>query len=97
MKLKGEFSPCSAGFKKHSISFLKSGGCIPGCDHGIPADVSWPNFVLHKTAGQGYGMVMKKEIFLCHKIFLRPLLLCLFPIFSFPFSSLSATKILQIR
>ena len=25
------------------------GGYIPGCDHGIPADVSWPNFV-HYTA-----------------------------------------------
>jgi len=24
---------------------LKTGGFIPGCDHGVPADVSWPNFV----------------------------------------------------
>ncbi|MBI4024918.1 MAG: hypothetical protein HY360_08045 [Verrucomicrobia bacterium] len=24
---------------------IKSGGYIPGCDHGIPHDVSWPNFV----------------------------------------------------
>jgi uroporphyrinogen decarboxylase len=24
---------------------IDSGGYIPGCDHGIPADVSWPNFV----------------------------------------------------
>ena len=24
---------------------IKSGGYIPSCDHGIPADVSWPNMV----------------------------------------------------
>ena len=24
---------------------LKQGGFIPGCDHGVPADISWPNFV----------------------------------------------------
>lgn len=24
---------------------IKAGGFIPSCDHGIPADVSWPNFV----------------------------------------------------
>jgi uroporphyrinogen decarboxylase len=24
---------------------LKGGGYIPGCDHGVPADVPWPNFV----------------------------------------------------
>jgi hypothetical protein len=24
---------------------LLTGGYIPGCDHGIPSDVSWPNFV----------------------------------------------------
>jgi uroporphyrinogen decarboxylase len=24
---------------------LKNGGYIPGCDHGVPFDVSWPNFV----------------------------------------------------
>ena len=24
---------------------IRSGGYIPGCDHGIPSDVSWPNFV----------------------------------------------------
>lgn len=24
---------------------LKDGGFIPGCDHGVPFDVSWPNFV----------------------------------------------------
>lgn len=27
---------------------IESGGYIPGCDHGVPADVSWPNF-LHYT------------------------------------------------
>jgi len=25
----------------------KAGGFIPSCDHGIPNDVSWPNFVEH--------------------------------------------------
>jgi len=24
---------------------IKSGGYIPSCDHGVPSDVSWPNFV----------------------------------------------------
>ena len=24
---------------------IDSGGFIPGCDHGIPSDVSWPDFV----------------------------------------------------
>ena len=24
---------------------VRSGGYIPGCDHGVPADVSWPNFL----------------------------------------------------
>lgn len=24
---------------------IRSGGYVPGCDHGIPSDVSWPNFV----------------------------------------------------
>ena len=24
---------------------FKGGGFIPGCDHGVPPDISWPNFV----------------------------------------------------
>jgi len=24
---------------------IRDGGFIPGCDHGVPSDVSWPNFV----------------------------------------------------
>ena len=24
---------------------IKDGGYLPGCDHGVPSDVSWPNFV----------------------------------------------------
>ena len=24
---------------------LEDGGCIPGCDHGVPPDISWPNFI----------------------------------------------------
>jgi len=23
----------------------RDGGYIPGCDHGVPPDISWPNFV----------------------------------------------------
>ncbi len=35
---------------------IKDGGYIPGCDHGVPSDVSWPDFVnytrlLAKTTG----------------------------------------------
>jgi len=26
---------------------IKAGGFIPSCDHGIPVDVSWGNFVLY--------------------------------------------------
>lgn len=26
-------------------SVIKDGGYIPGCDHGVPPDISWPNFV----------------------------------------------------
>ncbi len=24
---------------------ISGGGCIPSCDHGVPSDVSWPNYV----------------------------------------------------
>lgn len=26
---------------------LKLGGFIPGCDHGVPPDISWPNFIAY--------------------------------------------------
>ena len=26
---------------------IRSGGYLPGCDHGVPADISWPNFVAY--------------------------------------------------
>lgn len=26
---------------------IKDGGFVPGCDHGVPSDVSWPNFVYY--------------------------------------------------
>ncbi len=29
----------------HRCSILADGGYIPGCDHGVPPDISWPNFV----------------------------------------------------
>lgn len=27
------------------IPVIRDGGYIPGCDHGVPSDVSWPNYV----------------------------------------------------
>jgi uroporphyrinogen decarboxylase len=24
---------------------IRDGGYIPGCDHGVPYDISWPNFL----------------------------------------------------
>ena len=33
-----------------------AGGNIPGCDHGVPSDVSWPNFVYYtKLLAQATG------------------------------------------
>jgi uroporphyrinogen decarboxylase len=32
---------------------LKDGGYIPGCDHGVPPDISWPDFV-------GYARLLAK-------------------------------------
>lgn len=26
---------------------LKGGGFIPGCDHGVPSDISWPNYLAY--------------------------------------------------
>jgi uroporphyrinogen decarboxylase len=26
---------------------LEDGGFIPGCDHGVPPDISWPNFMAY--------------------------------------------------
>ncbi|HHN46611.1 MAG TPA: hypothetical protein ENN09_04140 [Planctomycetes bacterium] len=35
---------------------IKGGGYIPGCDHGVPSDVSWPNFVYYvKLLAQATG------------------------------------------
>ena len=30
---------------KRLTPVIESGGYIPGCDHGVPSDVSWPNYV----------------------------------------------------
>jgi len=27
------------------LPLLEEGGFIPGCDHGVPPDISWPNFM----------------------------------------------------
>jgi uroporphyrinogen decarboxylase len=35
---------------------IKDGGFIPSCDHGVPSDVSWPNFVYYtKLLAQATG------------------------------------------
>ena len=26
---------------------IKSGGYIPGCDHAVPSDISWPNYLYY--------------------------------------------------
>jgi uroporphyrinogen decarboxylase len=28
-----------------ALPLLEQGGFVPGCDHGVPPDISWPNFV----------------------------------------------------
>lgn len=41
---------------KRLMPVIKGGGYIPGCDHGIPPDVSWPNFVYYvKLLAQATG------------------------------------------
>ena len=32
---------------ERNLPVIHDGGFIPSCDHGIPADVSWPNYVLY--------------------------------------------------
>jgi len=35
---------------------IRDGGYIPGCDHGVPSDVSWPDFVRYvKLLAQATG------------------------------------------
>ena len=35
---------------------IRDGGFIPSCDHGIPSDVSWPDFVYYiKLLAQATG------------------------------------------
>ena len=29
----------------YGAELLKEGGFIPSCDHGVPPDISWPDFV----------------------------------------------------
>ena len=29
---------------ERNLPVIRDGGFIPGCDHGVPADVSWPNY-----------------------------------------------------
>jgi hypothetical protein len=30
---------------ERASAIIRDGGYIPGCDHGVPADVTWPNYV----------------------------------------------------
>jgi hypothetical protein len=32
---------------KRILPVVESGGYIPGCDHGVPADISWPDFIAY--------------------------------------------------
>jgi uroporphyrinogen decarboxylase len=34
-----------AEVRRVTAPFLKGGGLIPGCDHGVPHDISLPNFI----------------------------------------------------
>ena len=27
------------------LGFVRDGGYIPGCDHGVPFNISWPDFI----------------------------------------------------
>ncbi|HHX42300.1 MAG TPA: hypothetical protein GX715_20295 [Armatimonadetes bacterium] len=36
-----------AELKRVIPPLLEKGGYIPGCDHGVPPDISWPNFVAY--------------------------------------------------
>jgi len=41
---------------KRLMPIIRDGGYIPGCDHGVPADVSWPDFVYYtKLLAQATG------------------------------------------
>lgn len=41
---------------KRLLPLIRDGGYIPGCDHGVPADVSWPDFVYYtKLLAQATG------------------------------------------
>jgi len=37
--------PTLAAEIERVLPVIKGGGYIPSCDHGVPADVSWPNYV----------------------------------------------------
>ncbi len=32
---------------KRIVPVIQTGGFVPSCDHGVPADVSWPNFIYY--------------------------------------------------
>jgi hypothetical protein len=34
-----------AEVKRVVLPLLEQGGIVPGCDHGVPPDISWPNYV----------------------------------------------------
>jgi hypothetical protein len=36
-----------AEVKRVVVPLLEQGGFIPGCDHGVPPDITWPNYVAY--------------------------------------------------
>lgn len=36
-----------AEVKRVVLPLRKQGGFVPGCDHGVPPDISWPNFIAY--------------------------------------------------
>ncbi len=44
----GEFAPGEpSAWVRRWAPLLAEGGYIPGCDHGVPPDISWPNFLAY--------------------------------------------------
>jgi len=45
------------------LPVIRDGGYIPGCDHGVPSDVSWPNYVYYvKLLAQATGWSLHNAI-----------------------------------
>lgn len=44
---KGALTVGGEAMRKGGPPLLEEGGFIPSCDHGVPPDISWPNFVAY--------------------------------------------------